>query len=309
MGTPEFSVPVLSEIVTVGHEVVAVYTRAPKPAGRRGLDVTPSPVQFAAESYGLSVYSPKSLRTDEETALFQSHAADVAVVVAYGLILPKPILDAPVKGCLNLHGSLLPRWRGAAPIQRAIMAGDAQSGVMVMRMEEGLDTGPVALTARVSIGLDMTAGELHDALSPLGAKLMVEALALLADDKLTFSPQAEEGVIYAQKIDKAEARIDWSKPAREVHNTIRGLSPFPGAYFEADFGKGIERVKVLRSHLCEAESLSGVIAPGTTLDNALTIGCGEGAIRLIEVQRSGKAPMQAQDFLRGTKVLAGTKLL
>jgi len=304
MGTPEFSVPVLSQMIAAGHEVAAVYTRAPKPAGRRGLDLTPSPVQVAAENYGLTVYSPKSLRGEDETAVFQSHAADVAVVVAYGLILPKPILDAPIKGCLNLHGSLLPRWRGAAPIQRAIMAGDVESGVMVMRMEEGLDTGPVALTARVAIGPDMIASELHDELSQAGAALMAEALALLAENKLIFAPQPENGVIYAHKIDKAEARIDWSKPAGEVHNHIRGLSPFPGAYFEADFGKGIERVKVLRSTLGEGQS-----APGTALDDALTVACGDGAIRLIEVQRSGKAPMLAQDFLRGTKVLAGTKLL
>jgi len=303
MGTPNFSVPVLKAIIAAGHELVAVYTRAPKPAGRRGLDLTPSPVQAAAESFGLKVFSPKTLRTDEEAALFRSHAADVAVVVAYGLILPKPILDAPAKGCLNLHGSLLPRWRGAAPIQRAIMAGDAESGVMVMRMEEGLDTGPVGATARVAITPDMTAGELHDQLSLSGADLMVQALAALAGDRLTFIPQAEEGVIYAQKIDKAEARIDWSKPAHEVHNIIRGLSPFPGAFFEADFGKGLERVKVLRSTCAEGHG-----APGTALDDALLIACGDGAIRLIEVQRSGKAPMQAQDFLRGTKVAAGATL-
>jgi methionyl-tRNA formyltransferase len=303
MGTPDFSVPVLEAIIAAGHEVVAVYTRAPKPAGRRGLDLTPSPVQVCAEKHGLKVFSPKTLRTDEEAALFTSHAADVAVVVAYGLILPKPILDAPAKACLNLHGSLLPRWRGAAPIQRAIMAGDAETGVMVMRMEEGLDTGPVGVTARVAIGPDMTAGELHDQLSQAGASLMVDALAELADGKLTFTPQAEEGVTYAQKIDKAEARIDWAKPAHEVHNIIRGLSPFPGAFFEADFGKGVERVKVLRSTLAEGQG-----APGAALDAALTIACGEGAIRLVEVQRSGKAPMLAQDFLRGTKVAAGTVL-
>jgi len=304
MGTPDFSVPVLSAIIAAGHDVAAVYTRAPKPAGRRGLDLTPSPVQAAAEKHGLKVFSPKSLRFDEETALFQSHDADVAVVVAYGLILPKPILDTPLKGCLNLHGSLLPRWRGAAPIQRAIMAGDVESGVMVMRMEEGLDTGPVALTARVGIGPDMTASELHDHLSRAGAGLMAEALALLAEDKLTFTPQTEEGVIYAQKIDKAEARIDWAKAASDVHNIIRGLSPFPGAYFEADFGKGLERVKVLRSTSAEGHG-----APGTVLDDALTVACGDGAIKLIEIQRSGKAPMRAQDFLRGTKVAAGMKLL
>ncbi len=303
MGTPDFSVPVLNAVVAAGHEIVAAYTRAPKPGGRRGLDLTPSPVQIAAEKFGLKVFSPKTLRSDEEADRFRELAADVAVVVAYGLILPKPILDAAAYGCLNLHGSLLPRWRGAAPIQRAIMAGDTESGVMVMRMEEGLDTGPFGATARVAIGPDMTAGELHDRLSPLGADLMVQALAALAEDKLTFTPQAEEGVTYAHKIDKAEAHIDWAKPAHEVHNIIRGLSPFPGAFFEADFGKGMERVKVLRSTMAEGQG-----APGKALDEALTIACGAGAVRLIEVQRSGKAPMQAADFLRGTKVLAGTPL-
>jgi methionyl-tRNA formyltransferase len=303
MGTPDFSVPVLEAIIAAGHEVVAVYTRAPKPGGRRGLDLTPSPVQVCAEKHGLKVFSPKTLRTDEEAAAFHEHTADVAVVVAYGLILPKAILDAPAEGCLNLHGSLLPRWRGAAPIQRAIMAGDSETGVMVMRMEEGLDTGPVGMTARIPIAPDMTAGELHDQLSPLGAELMVRALSALADGKLTFTPQAEEGVTYAHKIDKAEARIDWAKPAYEVHNIIRGLSPFPGAFFEADFGKGIERVKVLRSTLAEGHG-----TPGTALDDALTIACGAGAVRLIEVQRSGKAPMLAEDFLRGTKVSAGMML-
>ncbi len=307
MGTPDFSVPVLEAIIAAEHEVVAVYTRAPKPGGRRGLDLTPSPVQVCAEKHGLKVFSPKTLRTEEEATLFASHAADVAVVVAYGLILPKPILDAPAKGCLNLHGSLLPRWRGAAPIQRAIMAGDSETGVMVMRMEEGLDTGPVGMTARIPIAPDMTAGELHDQLSPLGAELMVDALSALPENKLTFTPQAEEGVTYAHKIDKAEARIDWTKPAHEVHNIVRGLSPFPGAFFEADFGKGVERVKVLRSTLAEGQG-ARLGASGTALDGALTIACGTGAVRLIEVQRSGKAPMSAQDFLRGTKVAAGMAL-
>ncbi len=260
-------------------------------------------MQVAAEKHGLTVFSPKSLRSEEEAALFRAHAADVAVVVAYGLILPKPVLDAPVKGCLNIHASLLPRWRGAAPIQRAIMAGDTESGVMVMRMEEGLDTGPVAATARVAIGPEMTAGELHDLLSQAGAALIVPALAALADGKLSFTPQAEEGVIYAQKIDKIEARIDWSKRAFEVHNIIRGLSPFPGAFFEVDFGKGLERVKALRGTRADGQGV-----PGTALDDQLTIACGAGAVRLIEVQRSGKAPMQAEDFLRGMKIVAGTVL-
>jgi len=303
MGTPDFSVPVLDAIVAAGHEVVAVYTRAPKPAGRRGLDLTPSPVQVAAEKHGLKVFTPKSLRSDEETALFASHKADVAIVVAYGLILPKPILDAPIKGCLNLHASLLPRWRGAAPIQRAIMAGDAVTANNVMRMEEGLDTGPVALSQSVEILPDMTAQELHDELSQKGAGLVVEALEKLGQNALTFTPQPEDGVLYAHKIEKAEARIDWAEPAAAVHNKIRGLSPFPGAFFEADFGKGVERIKVLRSTLVEGKG-----APGEALDDALAIACGHGAVRLIEVQRSGKGVMKAADFLRGTKVAPGMKL-
>jgi len=304
MGTPDFSVPVLDAIVAAGHEVVAVYTRAPKPAGRRGLDLTPSPVQVAAEKHGLKVFTPKSLRTDEETVLFTSHKADVAIVVAYGLILPKPILDAPVEGCLNLHASLLPRWRGAAPIQRAIMAGDTTTGNNVMRMEEGLDTGPVALSQSVEILPDMTAQELHDELSVKGAGLVVEALKKLGKNELTYAPQPEEGVLYAHKIEKAEARIDWAEPATAVHNKIRGLSPFPGAFFEADFGKGIERIKVLRSTLVS----EGKGAPGEVLDDGLTIACGTGAVRLLEVQRSGKGVMKVADFLRGTKVAPGMRL-
>jgi methionyl-tRNA formyltransferase len=304
MGTPEFSVPVLAAIVESGHEVVAVYTRAPKPGGRRGLDLTPSPVQLAAEKAGIEVFTPKTLRTDEAVDLFRSHRADIAIVVAYGIILPKPILDAPAKGCLNLHASLLPRWRGAAPIQRAIMAGDHETGIMVMRMEEGLDTGPVALTARLAITPEITAGDLHDQLSQAGAGLIKEALQGLTDDCLTFTPQDEAGVIYAQKIEKAEAHIDWTRPAAEVHNHIRGLSPFPGAFFEADLGKGKERIKVLRSRCVDGNG-----TPGTTLDDHLTIACAQGAIQLVEVQRSGKGPMAATDFLRGTKIPAGIYLV
>jgi methionyl-tRNA formyltransferase len=301
MGTPDFSVPVLAELIGQGHEIAAVYTRAPKPAGRRGLEMTPSPVHAAALRFGIPVETPKSLRNDEALASFRAYGAEVAVVVAYGLILPEAILETPSFGCLNLHASLLPRWRGAAPIQRAIMAGDRESGVMVMRMEEGLDTGPIGMAEQVAIGPDMTAGELHDKLSLLGADLMGRAIAALARQSLVFVPQAEEGIIYAHKIEKAEARIDWSKDAREVHNLIRGLSPFPGAFFEADFGKNLERVKVLRSTLTE-----GTGKPGNVLDEDLTIACGQGAVRLLEVQRAGKAPMQAQDFLRGTRVAPGT---
>jgi len=295
MGTPDFSVPVLTEIIGGGHEVVAVYTRAPKPAGR-GMEMKLSPVHALAERFGIPVHTPKTLRSPEAAELFRSHDADVAVVVAYGLILPQAILEAPHECCLNLHASLLPRWRGAAPIQRAIMAGDAQTGVMVMKMDVGLDTGPVAMVERVAISPDMTAGELHDKLSPLGADLMVRALAALSRGGLVFQPQAEEGVTYAHKIEKAEARIDWTAPAKAVHDHIRGLSPFPGAFFEGDFGRGPERIKILRAQPCE-----GAGAPGALLGDELTVACGEGALRLVEIQRAGKAPMKPQEFLRGVR--------
>jgi methionyl-tRNA formyltransferase len=300
MGTPDFAVPTLSEIIGQGHDVVAVYTRAPKPAGR-GMDEQKTPVHKLADRFGIPVFTPRTLREEKAQADFASLNADVAVVVAYGLILPAPVLEAPALGCLNLHGSLLPRWRGAAPIQRAIMAGDAETGVMVMRMDEGLDTGPVGMVERIAIAPDMTAQDLHDRMSVLGADLMVRALAALDRGSLAFSSQAEDGVTYAAKIDKAEARIDWSRPAVEVHNRIRGLSPFPGAWFEADLGKGKERVKVLRASLADGQG-----NPGTVLDDALAIGCGEGAVRLVEVQRAGSKAMKAADFLNGAKIGPGT---
>ena len=296
MGTPEFAVPTLTEIVSAGHEVVAVYTRAPKPAGR-GQAERKSPVHEAAEGFGIPVMTPKSLRNEAEQIAFAAFNADVAVVVAYGLILPGPILDAPKLGCLNLHGSLLPRWRGAAPIQRAVLAGDARTGVMVMQMDEGLDTGPVALVDEMPIGPDMTTGEVHDAMMRVGADLMGRALAALERGSLTFTPQSEDGVTYASKIEKAESRIDWSKPAQEVHNLIRGMSPFPGAWFELDLGGQATRVKVIRSTIG-----SGSGAPGTILPD-LTIACGEGAVRLVTVQREGKAAMDAATFLRGAGTL------
>ena len=288
----------LTENIGQGHEVVAVYTRAPKPAGRRGLELTPSPVQRTAEGFGIPVLTPKTLRDEDAAETFRAHDADVAVVVAYGLILPKPILDAPADGCLNLHGSLLPRWRGAAPIQRAIMAGDAETGVMVMQMEEGLDTGPVGMAERVTIGADETTGELHDRLSRLGADLMVRALAALSRGSLVFTPQAADGVVYAHKIEKAESRIDWSRPAQAVHDHIRGLSPFPGAWFEADFGRGPERIKVLRTTLAKGQGTAG-----QRLGDDLTIACGDGAVRLLQVQRAGKGPVSADEFLRGVRDL------
>ena len=302
MGTPAFSVATLAALADA-HDIVACYTRAPKPAGRRGLTLTKSPVHELADTRGIPVFTPRSLRDSEQTELFCSHNADVAVVVAYGLILPKPILDAPRHGCLNLHASLLPRWRGAAPIQRAIMAGDAQTGVMVMRMEEGLDTGPVALTARLPIEPDATAGDLHDALMGAGAGLAVEALAALGQGRLSFTPQPEEGVLYAHKIEKAECRIDWAHDAAAVHNRIRGLSPFPGAWFEADFGKGVERVKVLRS-----TRAAGSGAPGAVLPGGLVVACGNGAVRLTQVQRAGGKPVSADEFLRGVQALPASVL-
>jgi methionyl-tRNA formyltransferase len=302
MGTPDFAVPTLSEIVGQGHDVVAVYTRAPAAAGR-GMDLKPSPVHRMAERFGLPVLTPKTLRTEEAAETFRSHEADVAVVVAYGMILPKPILDAPELGCVNLHASLLPRWRGAAPIQRAVMAGDRDSGVAVMRMEEGLDTGPVGMVERVPIGPDMTAGELHDRLMGLGADLMVRALAALSRGGLSFTPQPEDGVTYARKITNEDGRIDWATPAATLHNQVRGLSPFPGAFFTADFGKGPERVKVLRTVQAEGSGEAG-----TLLDAMGTVACGQGALRLVQVQPAGKQPMGADEFLRGRRLGAGARL-
>jgi methionyl-tRNA formyltransferase len=302
MGTPDFAVPTLAEIAGQGHEVVACYTRAPAAAGR-GMALKPSPVQRLAERLGIPVLTPKTLRSEEAAAAFRAHGADVAVVVAYGMILPPTILDAPALGCLNLHASLLPRWRGAAPIQRAIMAGDAETGVAVMKMEEGLDTGPVAMAERVPIGPDMTAGELHDRLAPLGADLTVRALAALSRGALSFTPQPADGVTYAHKIANAEARIDWDKPAGAVHNQVRGLSPSPGAFFTADFGKGVERVKVLRTQVAD-----GAGAPGVLLDQRGTVACGAGAVRLALVQRAGRPPVAADDFLRGARLATGASL-
>jgi len=298
MGTPDFSVPTLLELVAHGHEIVAVYTRAPKPGGRRGLQMQPTPVEEAARKLGVPVLTPKTLKTPEALEEFRAFEADAAVVVAYGMILPQAILDAPKLGCYNLHASLLPRWRGAAPINRAIMAGDAESGVMVMKMDIGLDTGDVAMAERLAITDNMTAVDLHDRLSRLGADLMVRAMAALDRGGLQLKKQSEDGVTYAAKIDKAEARIDWSKPAHAVLRHIHGLSPFPGAWAELENA----RVKILR---CELAKGSG--EPGAVLDDQLTIACGEGAIRIIELQREGKGRMLAADFLRGVPVKAGAK--
>jgi methionyl-tRNA formyltransferase len=293
MGTPDFSVPALDALVAAGHEIACVYSQPARPAGRN-LALRPSPVAARATALGLPVRTPARLRDPAEQADFAALELDVAVVVAYGLILPQAVLDAPRRGCLNIHASLLPRWRGAAPIQRAIMAGDAETGVCIMAMEAGLDTGPVLLRGAIPIGPSDTAGSLHDALSGLGARLIVEALDRL--DALAPSPQPEVGVTYAAKIDKAEARIDWTRPAVEVDRRIRGLSPFPGAWFEI----GGERVKALSSEIA-----AGSGAPGSVLDDRLTIACGDGAVRLLRLQRAGRAPMEPAAFLRGFAVPAG----
>ena len=301
MGTPEFAVPCLDALVAAGHEIVAVYSQPPRPAGR-GMADRKSPVHARAEALGLPVLTPKSLKGADEQAAFAAHGSDAAVVVAYGLLLPRAVLDAPKHGCFNVHASALPRWRGAAPIHRAIMAGDAETAVMVMKMEEGLDTGPVVATERVSIGPMMTTGDLHDVLASAGAKLIVSAMADLAEGRIVAVPQASEGVVYASKIDKVEARINFDRTAEQVHNHIRGLSPFPGAWFEAAGPTGtIERIKVLRSELAV-----GGGSPGAVLDDNLTIACATGAVRLIDVQRAGKRPMQAAEFLRGFPLTAGT---
>jgi methionyl-tRNA formyltransferase len=304
MGTPDFAVPTLLELAGRGHDIAAVYTRAAKPGGRRGLELVPSPVEREARRLGLAVHTPASLKGADAQAQFAAHGADAAVVVAYGLILPKPILDAPPLGCFNLHASLLPRWRGAAPINRAIMAGDAETGVTVMKMDEGLDTGDMAMAERLRIGADMTAGELHDALARLGADLMARALGALERGTLQLTPQPAEGVTYAAKIDKAETRIDWAKPWRAVHDHIRGLSPFPGAWCEM---AGAGRVKVLRTTRGEGQGTDRA-APGTVLGDRLTIACGDGAVRIVELQRAGGRPMKADEFLRGTPIALGNRI-
>ncbi|TPL55197.1 methionyl-tRNA formyltransferase [Mesorhizobium sp. B2-4-4] len=303
MGTPEFSVPTLRAIADAGHEVVAVCTQPPRAAGRRGLELTPSPVQREAERLGIETRTPTSLKGEAEQAAFRALQADIGVVVAYGLLLPRAVLEAPRLGCINGHASLLPRWRGAAPIQRAIMAGDSETGMMVMRMEEGLDTGPVGLVEKCVIEPDMTAGDLHDRLMSVSAALIVEALARLERNSLAFTAQAVEGVTYAKKIDKSDTHVDWTRPAAEVHNNIRGLSPFPGAWCEVEIGGRVERLKLLRSTLAQ-----GMGEPGGILDDRLTVACGAGAIRLVEVQRAGGRPAAAQEFLRGTKIEKGMKL-
>jgi methionyl-tRNA formyltransferase len=314
MGTPDFSVPTLRALAGQGHDIAAVYTRAAKPGGRRGLELVASPVEREARRLGIAVHTPASLKSAEVQAAFATHKAAAAIVVAYGLILPKPILDAPSLGAFNLHASLLPRWRGAAPINRAIMAGDRETGVTVMKMDAGLDTGDIALEdsaledsaledsaleQRLPIGPDMTAGELHDELARLGAGLMTRAVAALERGTLRFTPQPADGVTYAAKIDKSETQVDWSRPWQAVHDHVRGLSPSPGAWC----GIGGGRVKLIRT----GQGAGGGL-PGTVLDDRLTVACGEGAVRILELQKAGGRPMRAEEFLRGTPVRPGFAL-
>jgi len=286
MGTPDFSVPALDALVAAGHEIACVYTQPPRPAGR-GKKPRPAPVQARAEALGLPVRHPASLKPQEEKDAFAALGADIAVVVAYGLILPRAVLEMPARGCLNIHASLLPRWRGAAPIQRAVMAGDAETGVCIMQMDAGLDTGPVLLRRATPIGPEDTAGDLHDRLAALGAEAITAALEGI--DALTPIPQGETGVTYAAKIDKAEARVDWTQPAGIVARRIRGLSPFPGAWCEA----GAERLKLLR-----ARATAGAGAPGEVL-GGFTVACGAGAVEVTQAQREGRRPMEAGEILRG----------
>ncbi|UYO40340.1 methionyl-tRNA formyltransferase [Rhodopseudomonas sp. P1] len=303
MGTPEFAVPTLLALAAHGHDIAAVYTREPKPAGR-GMKLQETPVALAAHRLQAPVLTPKTLRTDEALANFRAHEADAAVVVAYGMILPQAILDAPELGCYNLHGSLLPRWRGAAPLNRAIMAGDAETGVMVMKMDAGLDTGDVAMAERIAITDAMTVTDVHDQLARLGADLMVRAMAALERGGLQLTKQSEDGVTYAAKIDKAEAKIDFAKPARAVLRHIHGLSPFPGAWCELPIEGQPVRIKVLRCALAEERG-----TPGEVIGDDLTIACGDGAIRIAQLQRAGKQPMTAEDFLRGTPIAKGVRVV
>ncbi len=302
MGTPEFAVPTLLELVAHGHEIAAVYTRAAKPAGR-GMKLQLSPVEQEARRLGIPVLTPATLKTPEAEREFRAHNADVAVVVAYGMILPKTILETPRLGCFNLHASLLPRWRGAAPINRAIMAGDIETGVMVMKMDAGLDTGDIAMAERIAITDAMTATDVHDALARLGGDLMARTMGALERGKLQLTKQSNEGVTYATKIEKAEARIDWNRPAREVLRHIHALSPFPGAWCEMPLEGEQVRVKILR---CAMADGSGT--PGEVLDDHLAVACKQGAIRILELQRAGKQPMKAEEFLRGSPLRPPARL-
>ena len=300
MGTPEFAVPTLLEIAKSGRELVAVYTRAPARGGRRGLEIRKSPVHSAADSLGVPVFTPPTLRDAETQSVFMNLAADVAIVAAYGLILPAPILEAPRFGCLNLHGSLLPRWRGAAPIQRAVMAGDPETGVDVMRMEAGLDTGPTAMREVIPIRPGETAGDLTDRLAAIAAHLAVSALQAIEAGLLRFEAQSAEGASYARKIEKSEAGIDWTKSAETVRNQIHGLSPAPGAVSTIMVGDREESIKFLRAEVAE-----GTGSPGTLLSDAMSVACGAGAIRILQAQRPGRTAMSGRELIRGAKLVPG----
>ncbi len=304
MGTPDFSVPTLRALHKAGHDIVCCYTQPPRPAGRRGLELKSSPVQNVAEELGIDVRYPKSLKGEEEQKEFATLNADVAVVVAYGLLLPAAILDAPRHGCFNGHASLLPRWRGAAPIQRAIMAGDNETGVMIMKMDIGLDTGPVALTGRTNITPDKTAAFLHDELSELGAHLMVEAMNQLETNQLELTEQSDNGIEYASKISKDETRINWNRSAQDVQRHIMGLSPFPGAWCEMEFGSKLQRVKVL-----QAQCTTKIGSAGEVLTDDLVIGCKDGSVKLTHLQKSSSKAMLAEEFLLGNTLRVGTRLV
>ena len=306
MGTPEFSVPTLQALHAAGHDIVACYTQPPRPAGRRGLELVKSAVHQAAEALDIPVFTPLTLKgedAEEQLSQFAAFDADVAVVVAYGMLLPQSILDTPKYGCFNGHASLLPRWRGAAPIQRAIMAGDAETGMMVMQMEAGLDTGPVALTKRVAIGSDTTAGSLHDELAAAGGPLMVEAMAKLEAGDLPLTPQTDDGVTYAAKIKKEETRINWDLPAEQVARHINGLSPFPGAWCEMPFGDKQVRVKILQARVSEGEGPSGEL-----VNDQMTIACAQGAVQLMRLQRAGSKALAREEFQRGNPLPVTTVL-
>ena len=303
MGTPDFAVPSLRALIGAGHEVACVYSQPPRPAGR-GQQVQKSPVHRFAEERGIAVRTPKSLRNAEAQAEFADLKADAAVVAAYGLILPQPVLDAPRLGCLNVHGSLLPRWRGAAPIQRSILAGDAETGITIMQMDAGLDTGAMLLKDAVPITAQTTASSLHDELADMGARLIVEALDGLSAGRLTAVPQPEEGVTYAAKLAREDGRLDWTRDAAYVERQVRALTPWPGCWFDiAGEGSKGERIKVLKA---EPAPEAGRAAPGTLLDDRLTIACADGAVRLALVQRPGKAPVEGSAFLRGFALPVGT---
>ncbi|MGB0625480.1 MAG: methionyl-tRNA formyltransferase [Alphaproteobacteria bacterium] len=298
LGTPDFSVPALDALIAAGHEIACVYTQPPRPAGR-GQGERRSAVHDRADAAGIPVRTPAILREEAEQAAFAALELDAAVVVAYGLILPQPVLDAPRHGCINIHASLLPRWRGAAPIQRAILAGDAETGVTIMQMDAGLDTGPELLREAVPITAETNAGMLRDTLAELGGRLIVEALRGVADGRLTPVPQPDTGDTYAAKIERGDERIVWSLDAASLDRHVRAFAPWPGAWFEHDG----ERIKVLAATPAEADG-----ARGTVLDDALTVACGDGALRLLKVQRAGKGAMDAADFLRGRPIAPGTVL-